>query len=375
MKDQDSITNEKDLTKKDEISLIDLLNTVWSGRSIIIKSVIIFTILGLLVALFSEKEYTASTTMVPQIDNPTSNLGGLSSLASLAGFNMDMNSSSDAISPILLPMIISSASFQLEIMNAEYKFEEVENPISLFDYYINVYKPGLFGILKKYTIGLPGLIKSAILRDQSGKVSDSNSETIKLTVDQNEVRKILQENLSLNVNTKDGYLTLVSRFHQASLSAQVAQKSQRLLQEYVTRFKIEKAAAKLEFIKERYEVSKGEFEEAQSKLATFRDANKNISSELWRTHEERLQNEYQLAFEVYSELAKQMEQSLIDVEEDTPVFSIINDVVVPLERSKPQRSVILFIWFFLGAIVGTVWVFGKKGVKSFKKQWETRSSA
>ena len=91
MKDQDRVSNEKEMVKDTEIDLLDLLKTLWSKRGIVLKTIIIFTLFGLFVALFSEKEYEASTTMVPQIDNQPSTLGGLSSLASLAGFDMDMN--------------------------------------------------------------------------------------------------------------------------------------------------------------------------------------------------------------------------------------------------------------------------------------------
>jgi len=370
MRDQNNIAKEKRQVKEDEIDFMAMVKTLWRERRIIIKIVIVFTFFGLLLALFSQKEYTASTIMVPEINNPSSKLGGLSSLASLAGFNMDMNAGDDAISPMLYPLIISSTNFQLEIMNAEYLFEEMEKPMSLFDYYLNVYKPGLFGILKKYTIGLPKMIISAFKGEQSVKVSNSKSETIELTMKQDEVRKIIAENLSLDVNDKDGYLTLVSRFPQASLSAQVAKKSQKLLQEYVTQLKVEKATAQLKFIKDRYEESRIEFEKAQSKLAAFRDANKNISSEIMRTQEERLQNEYQLAFEVYSELAKQLEQSMIKVQEDTPIFSVIDEVTVPIEYSKPNRKLILLLWIFLGIISGISIVLGKSFFSNLKKSWE-----
>lgn len=370
MKQSDSKTNEKEMVKGDEISLIDLVKTLLKDRRLFIRIVIIFIFIGLLVALFSKKEYEASTIMVPQMDNQTSRLGGLSSLASLAGFNLDMNLGSDAISPMLYPEIISSVSFQLEIMNAEYLFEESEEPISLLDYYINVYKPGLFGILKKYTVGLPGLILTNMKKGKEDEASNSKPEIIKLTRDQYEVSKKIKENLNLRINEKEGYLTLVSRFHQPFLAAQIAQKSQEFLQKYVTQFKVEKATAQLEFIQGRYDVSKSEFEEAQSRLAAFRDANKNISSEIMRTQEERLQNEYQLAFDVYSELAKQLEQALIKVEENTPVFSVINEVVVPIEKSKPKRTLILVIWFFLGIITGSSVIFGKAFFKNLKTKWQ-----
>jgi LPS O-antigen subunit length determinant protein (WzzB/FepE family) len=370
MNDQDRKPEEIEMVKEDEIDLLAFVKTVWQDRNIIFKTVLIFFVLGLLVALFSEKEYVATTIMAPQIENQSPKLGGLSSLASLAGVNMDLNAGTDAISPRLYPMIISSTSFQLEIMNTEYRFEELEKPISLLDYYINVAKPGLFGILKEYTIGLPHLIAAAIRGEESDTIVDSNSEIYKLTEDQDEVREIIGENLSLEVNEEEGYLTLVSRFHQAYLSAQVAQKAQELLQVYVTQFKVKKATAQLEFIKERYEENQSEFEEAQSKLAAFRDANKNISSEIMRTQEERLQNEYQLAFEVYLELAKQLEQSRIKVEEDTPIFSIITEVTIPIEKSKPKRSLILLVWTILGIIMGTFIILGRSYFPVVRKRWK-----
>ena len=327
---------------EDEIDLIALAKTLWEGRKSIIKVIIIFTLFGLFVALFSQKEYTAITTIVPQINSVSSKLGGLSSLASLAGFNLDMSGGGNELSPMLYPQIVNSTEFQLEIINAKYSFEELDKEVTLFDYYMNYYKPGLFSKIKKYTVGLPGVIIKAIKGDGESIFSpgQANSKMIRISKDQYEIIKDVKEKLSLSVNDKDGYLTIESHFHEAGLSAQVAEMAKELLQKNVTQLKIEKARAQMEFVEERYEEKKTEFEVAQSNLATFRDANKNISSAVMQTQEERLQNDYQLAFEVYSELAKQLEQAKIKVKEDTPVFSVIEEVVVPVEKSKPKRSMI-----------------------------------
>lgn len=364
-------SNKPQVVNDDEIDLIALAKTIWEGRRTIFKTLIIFAFLGLFVAIFSKKEYTASTTMVPQTNNASSKMGGLSSLASLAGFNLDMSAGGSEISPMIYPQIVSSTSFQLEIMNAKYSYDELDEKVTLFDYYMDYYKLGLFSVIKKYTLGLPGLLIGAIKGEQEG-FSESlklDSRTIKITKDQDNVRKIINEQLNLSVNDKDGYLTLESRFHQAGLSAQIAEKAQKLLQNYITKFKIEKASDQLLFIQERYIETKSEFEEAQVRLATYRDANKNITSAIARTEQEKLVNEYQLAFEVYSELAKQLEQARIKVKEDTPVFSIIEEVVVPIEKSKPNRVMILFIWIFLGGVVGVGRVFGKYFFKDIRETW------
>jgi LPS O-antigen subunit length determinant protein (WzzB/FepE family) len=82
-----------------------------------------------------------------------------------------------------------------------------------------------------------------------------------------------------------------------------------------------------------------------------------------------LQNEYRLAFEVYSQLAQQFEQAQIKVKEDTPVFSIVKPVTVPIEKSKPNRPIILIIWTFLGGIISIGWVFGKQFLQTIKVKW------
>ncbi len=218
-------------------------------------------------------------------------------------------------------------------------------------------------------MGLPGVILKAVKGQNEVSSGESETSTIHLSEDQNNIRKIISDNLTLETNDKEGYVVLNSRFPEPLLAAQVAQKGQDLLQQYITEFKIKKASAQLEFIEERLAEKKKEFEIAQSNLAKFRDRNKNVISAMARTDEERLQNEFQLAFNVYSELAQQMEQAQIKVKEDTPVFSIIKPVVVPIEKSKPNRPLILIIWIFLGGIVAIGWIFGKEFIGHVKEKW------
>ena len=359
---------------EDEIDLIALAKTIWNGRKKILKTVIIFTFIGLTVAILSPKEYTASTTLVPQLSSKGSNLGSLSSLAAMAGFNLDMNMETRELSPYVYPQIVESVPFQLEIMNTIFNFSDVDHPVSLFEYYTEFSSPGILSIIKKYTIGLPGVLLKAIRGSKEVSNSEPQENTINLTADQESVRKIIAKNLILETNDKEGYVVLSSTFHEAQLAAEVAQKGQQLLQQYITEFKIKKASAQLEFVKERYAEKKKEFEKAQSNLATFRDRNKNVTSAMARTEEEKLQNEYQLAFDVYSELAKQMEQAQIKVKEDTPVFSIVKPVVVPLEKSKPNRPLILIIWIFLGVIVAIGWIYGKQFFETVKARWNEQET-
>ena len=135
-------------------------------------------------------------------------------------------------------------------------------------------------------------------------------------------------------------------------AAQVAQHAQDLLQKYVTRFKVENVQATLDFVEERTEEARTEFERAQSELAAFRDRNQNLISATARIRGERLQNENDLAFSIYSTLMQQREQARIKVKETTPTITVIQPVTVPDGPSAPRKMKILAISLFLGFLCG-----------------------
>ncbi|WP_319227439.1 Wzz/FepE/Etk N-terminal domain-containing protein [Draconibacterium orientale] len=358
-------------TAEDEIDLIALAKTLWNNRKFIIITVAIFMILGVAVALLTPKEYTASTTVVPQISDGSTKMGGLSSLAAMAGFNLnDMTGGSEELSPMVYPQIVKSVPFQLELMNTPFSFPEQKKPISFYTYFVEIKKPGILELLKKYTIGLPGVISKVIRGNNNQSMYDEQSTIgyITLTKDQDEVRELLDEKISLDVNDKDGFLTLSVTTFDSKLAAQMANKALELLQNYITTFRIEKASAQLKFIEERYNDNKIEFKKAQAALAEFRDKNKNVTSALARTQEERLQSDYQLAFDVYSGLAQQLEQARIQVKEDTPVFSVLKPVTVPLEDDNSGATT-LVIFIFLGAIGAVGWLLGKEFLDTVKERW------
>ncbi len=338
-----------------EIDLIEVIRKLWAKRKFILKVTVVFMALGVLIALFSPKEYTAGCTMVPQIGEKTTG-GNLSGLAAMAGINLGSNGGGDVLMPNVYPKILSSVPFQKELMQTEIKFEDYEQPVRLLDYYTGeeYRKFSLLGTIKKYTIGLPGLILGALSKEEAipGLPDSASSGIQSLSKEEDDCMKILANLVTLTVNDKEGYITLSASMPEPVAAAQLAYKVQVLLQKYVTEFKIEKARANLEFIEERYADAKSEFERKQEELAEFRDANRNFASAVAKTTEERLSNEYAVVLGVYSELAKQREQANIQVKEDTPIFAVVEPVTVPTERSKPKRALICVAFTFLGGFCG-----------------------
>lgn len=359
--------------RNDEIDLLDLGRKIWNGRFTILKAMLVAGVLGIVIAFSLPAEYTSSTSMVPQTAQSDNKLGGLSSLAAMAGFNLDMVNGSDALSPMVYPQILQSGPFQLELMNTPFNFSDVDHPVSLYQYYTEIKKPGILSIVSKYTIGLPGVIIAAIKGDKDKPNISEGNKLIAFTENQEKVAKLLKEKVALTIDSKQGYLILQASFHEATLSAQVAEQTRELLQKYVTRFKTEKAASKLAFIEERYAEKKKDFEKAQERLAWYRDQNRNMSSAVARTEEERLQSEFNIAVNVYNELAKQLEQAKIQVKEETPIFSVLEPAIIHYEKTKPKKALIVVIWLFLGIIAGVGIVFGKAYLSGIRQKWSEKS--
>lgn len=354
---------------EEEIDLIALAKNVWLGRKTVIYSVLIAAVMGVFIALFSAKQYTVSTVMVPQIGAE----GGsqLKDLASLAGFDLGGSKSSSELSPIIYPKILGSIPFKLELMNTPLHFEELDTPVTLYDYMTIYSKPSVIGTVKKYTLGLPGLIIGAIRGPQEDLSIPDNitNRPLALTKEQDKVKKALDGLVSLNVNSKEGYLTLTVSLSEPLAAAELAQKAQELLQREIIKFKIEKSQADLNFIQERYDETKKEAERYQEMVAANTDRSKSMVSARPQVEIDRIRSKYNIANSVYMELSKQLEQAKLQVKKDTPVFTVIEPVTIPIERSKPKRAQILVIWMFLGGVVGVGIVLGKQWLEPFKQKW------
>tara|TARA_B110000444_G_scaffold176984_1_gene165621 strand:+ start:580 stop:1698 length:1119 start_codon:yes stop_codon:yes gene_type:complete len=355
---------------EDEIDLIALTKNLWEGRKVVFKTTLIFLGLGLFVALTSPSEYTSTIVVKPALSDPNSKLGGgIGGLAAMAGINLGGGGSVAEIHPTLYPKIVESYSFQKELMQSYIYVEKLNSEVSFEQYYTELHDLSILELLKKYTLGLPKLILSIIMPNEEACISAENiyhtiSETDK------EMITLLKEQLHVNVDEKEGFVSISARMPVGLQAAQMVSNAQNILQRKVINHKLKKVEEDLSFIEERYIENKKAFEKAQENLAKYRDANRNVNTAIALTEAERLESEYQLAFSVYSELAKQVETQKIQVKENTPVFAVLQDAVVPLEKSSTSKIMTLIIWSFLGLFLGSALTFVKTFAEDIKEKWE-----
>ena len=375
---QNQINN---IPEEQEIDLVELIRLMWLNRWLVIKITGVAMVLGLMVALFSKKEYTASCDIVLQSSSGSTS-SSMSSLAALAGINIgQMQNNVRALSPYVYENILNSTSYRKELMYTVMDFEKADRPVSFYEYFTSeeFNKPGVMDYVKKYTIGLPGVIIGAIRGPQpesEASAVEEGSAIETLTSEEASCVSLLSKAVVITLDDKKGYITITANMPEPVAAAQLAQAAFDILQKYITKFKIEKVQSDLDFVQERYDEAKRNFEEVQARRAKLRDANMNTTRYSALAELEKLDAEYALRQGVYNSLAQRVEQAKINVKETTPVLTVINPVTVPRQKSKPRRAMILFAFTFLGAVagMGTVLVLptvaeitGKESLKRFIK--------
>lgn len=349
--------------QEDEIDIMALVKRLWEKKTFIIKVTCIFAVLGVIVAITSPKEYTASCVVVPETKGGAFSGGSLGGLAAMAGINLGAASGGEMLSPLMYDKLIKNIDLRKELMQTPINWEEYEQPVTILDYYTNpdYAKTSVMGTIKKYTIGLPFVILNAIRGEQEKKeisLPTSGPQLSAYTHDELKCIKAFAGQFSLMADKKNGDVTISARMPEALAAAQVAEAVKNLLQKYVIELKLQKAEINYDYIQQRYDEAKVVFEQKQEEYAKFQDANKVLSTALSKAKEEQMRSEFNVARDLFNQLTTQLVQAEMKIKEDIPILTVVQPVQVPLERSKPQRAKILFIWCFLGGVLGCCLILG-----------------
>jgi len=352
-------------SSEDEIDLIELLKKVYLEKKFILKVSVLVGLFGIVYALFQPNKFTSTTTFIPQLSSGVktggSSLGGL---ASLAGINLGGMESSSEFPPSLYPQVVNGIPFKIDLLSSTINLNGGE--ILVKDYFSNQGGSSLniLGTIKKYTIGLPSLILGSF---NSQDVALSKSEIYTVTEEDQELFKTVSSALSLSINDKEGFITISFTDNDKNIAAQITQIAQTLLQKKIIEFKNQSSKEMLDFATKQYDEKQTSYEKLQDKRAIFVDKNINISSSLFQNKLSRIESEVNISASIVQQLASQVEQAKLQVNKDTPVFTTIQPVTIPFERSAPKRSQIVIVFGFLGIVVSVGYVLVKEPLKEILK--------
>lgn len=351
--------------EEQEIDLLELALKVWAERKFILKACGCAVLVGLVIAFSIPKEYTATATIAPEMSDGKS--GGLSSLAAMAGVNMNTSSGADAISPDLYPDIVASTPFITELFDMRVKDLNNEIDTTLYSYLSNYQRAPWWSSVTSAPFKALGWVVSLFSEENSGNKVEL--DPFHLTLQEAGIVGTLSQRINISVDKKTSLITLSVTMQDARIAACLTDTVMTKLQSYVTEYRTNKARKDFQFQEKLFERKKKEYEKAQDEYARFVDANKNIILLSYRAEQERLENEMRLAYNMYTSVAQQLQVAEAKVQEITPIYTVVEPASIPINASKPSKPIILIGFVFLSGVLCVGWIlFGKDLVKNFKKK-------
>lgn len=345
---------ENELSQEEqEIDLMELARKLWLKRRMFYKVLGGALIVGLIIAFSIPKEYSVTVTLAPESTRKTSS--SLASMAAMMGLgNLASASESDALNILLFPDILASNPFALELYSMPVKPVESDTLMLLNEYMMETKKPWWGSVM-----GLPGKVVGGILSLFKTKEDIAKNKVLdpfKLTPEETGKLMSIKRAIVANVDKKTGVTTITVTMQDAEVAATVADSVVVKLQDYVTAYRTKKAAGDCIYWEKLYREKQEEYYQAQQKYATYVDENKSLFTQKSKIEGERLQNEMDLAYQMYNQMATQLQMVRGKLQEAKPVFAVVEPATVPLRPSAPNKMMILVGCMFL-AFVGTAgWI-------------------
>lgn len=335
-----------------EIRLSDVVAFLKKSRRAMLIGALLGGLLGGIYAFSKPNEYSSQITVLPEIQaKGSTNLGNLGSLAGLAGIDIgSMSSGTDAIRPELYPNVLQSVPFALTLFKRPVYVKEYKRRQSLETY-----------LTEKTTSRLSDFFSSGGTDRMDEVMPGDTSSALRMTKDQETLAKTLHERVTATYEKKSGVLTITTIMPDPVVAADVVRYSLVYLTDYITTYRTEKARREVDFLSRQVASAKQRYQAAEYALSAYRDQNRSVFLNTAKIEEQRIQAEFLLAQDLYNTLSKQSEMAKIKVQEDTPVFKVLEPARIPLKKSGPKRSAFVLIAGVLGATITLVYTFIRRG--------------
>ena len=349
-----------------EIDLMDILRKIIGIRKKIYKAAGIGLIIGIIIAISIPKQYTVEVTLSPEMGSTKG--GGLSGLAaSFLGSGATMSDGTDALNASLSADIVSSTPFLLELSVMEIPASENKKMT------LNTYLDEESSPWWSYIIGLPSMViggvKSLFIKEDEETISDrGNQGTIELSKKESQKIETLKKMIIASVDKKTSMTTVAVTLQNPKVAAVVADSVVGKLQEYIINYRTSKAKEDCIYLERLFKERQQEYYVAQKRYADYMDSHDNIILQSVRAEQERLQNDMSLAYQVYSQVASQLQVARAKVQEEKPVFAGVEPAVVPLNPSGTSKKIYVLAFIFLSVCIVIFWkLFGENILNKFKE--------
>lgn len=363
---EESKNNMKGREKK-SLNLVEIWNDTLRHKKLYYKVLAITSVLAVIYSLSLHNYYKCTVLLSPEMSTSTKSSSGLAALAMNFGLNIRQTGTggmgTEALFPTLYPDLMNSVDFKTSLFPITITLEPKEDgdtarTMSYYDYLKNEQKSPWWGKAiggtKKFIVGL---FKS----DKHGDAGEQIFNPFRLTKKQAAIVQGLGKRVVCNVDKKTMVITISVTDQDPLVCATIADSVKTRLQKFITDYRTNKVRVDLEYYKKIYEEAKERYKKARQDYSEYMDANHGIILYTERQKQTDLENEMELQYNAYAQVAASLVSAEAKVQQETPAFTTLQSATVPVKKAGPSRGKICIVWLFLAFFATTAYVLHKDG--------------
>lgn len=356
MDTEKTYNNPELIEEEEDINWALYVAKLWKAKWFILIWTVLFSVIGVFVALNSKKVYTANVMLAPEVasSNGSSGLRNIASMFGMGGMTGG-NGTADALNISLFPEMASSTPFITDLFDLkvkpyvskeDLKKGKPEKPeTTLYRWILKKDEPkGFVASLKESLFGA---------KEEVDTVTTVNSK--QLTKEQDIAVNALKKAVVADVDKKTGITTISVTLDDPVMAALVADTVCQRLQNKVIEYRTQKVAGDLDYYTKLAAEAKEKMIKAQSAYAASVDFDRSVILQSVSSEKERLNQEAQLAQQLYQQMEQQKEMAKAKYQEAKPVFAVVEPAVVPLKPTGTSRAMICMVFFMIGFAGSAAW--------------------
>lgn len=309
-------------------------------------------VLAAIYALSLPNYYNCTVKLSPEMSGSKASAGSLASLASSFGVNLGSSGAgTEALFPTLYPDLMNSVDFKTSLFHVKVTREEDNKTFTYYDYLMNEQKSPWWSAAMKGIFSLFG---------SKEEEKEQKVNPFRLTRKQANIVKAINKNIVCDVDKKTMVITINVTDQNPVICAMMADTVKTRLQKFITEYRTSKARVDLEYNKKIAAETKARYEKARQKYTEFADANQDIILQTVLQKQTDLENEMQLQYNAYTQVAAQLMAAEAKVQQETPAFTTLQSATVPVLKAGPKRAQMCLIFVFLAFLGTTAWILYKE---------------
>ena len=336
--------------QKSSIDYGKLLQDLLKHKKLFYKVFAITFVVACVYVMSLPSYYKCEVTLSPEMSTTRSS-SSLASLASSFGVNLKgMGNNSEALFPTLYPDLMKSTKFMAGLfeipvtIEGDKKTGEPDRTMTYYEYLTTEQKRTWWSA----AIGGATTWFFSLFTD-SVPEPDKEVDPFRLTKKQAAVIKAIDKKIVCEVDKKTMVISIEVTDQNPVICATMADSVKVRLQDAITDYRTSKARVDLEYNKKVYA-------EAQDRLRQQKAFLQSV-----RQKQAELEDKLTVQRGICRQLASQVQQAEMRVQEATPAFTTLQNATVPVKRDGPVRKKILLVFLFLAFLATSAWCLHKEG--------------